>query len=30
MSTPHNEANIEDIAKTVIMPGDPLQADIIC
>lgn len=22
----HNEANIEDIAKTVIMPGDPLRA----
>lgn len=26
MSTPHNEANIGDIAKTVIMPGDPLRA----
>lgn len=26
MSTPHNEANVEDIAKTVIMPGDPLRA----
>ncbi len=26
MSTPHNEANLEDIAKTVIMPGDPLRA----
>lgn len=26
MSTPHNEANIEDIAKTVVMPGDPLRA----
>ncbi|MCI8411086.1 MAG: purine-nucleoside phosphorylase [Clostridia bacterium] len=26
MSTPHNEANPEDIAKTVIMPGDPLRA----
>lgn len=26
MSTPHNEANIKDIAKTVIMPGDPLRA----
>ena len=25
MSTPHNEANIGDIAKTVIMPGDPLR-----
>ena len=26
MSTPHNEAQIGDIAKTVIMPGDPLRA----
>ena len=26
MSTPHNAANIEDIAKTVLMPGDPLRA----
>lgn len=26
MSTPHNEANKGDIAKTVIMPGDPLRA----
>lgn len=26
MSTLHNEANIGDIAKTVIMPGDPLRA----
>ncbi len=26
MSTPHNEANIGDFAKTVIMPGDPLRA----
>ena len=26
MATPHNEANIGDIAKTVIMPGDPLRA----
>ena len=26
MSTPHNRANIGDIAKTVIMPGDPLRA----
>ena len=26
MSTPHNEANIGDIAKTVVMPGDPLRA----
>ena len=24
--TPHNKANIGDIAKTVIMPGDPLRA----
>ena len=24
--TPHNSANIGDIAKTVIMPGDPLRA----
>lgn len=26
MSTPHNEANLGDIAKTVIMPGDPLRS----
>lgn len=26
MSTPHNEARLGDIAKTVIMPGDPLRA----
>ena len=26
MSTPHNKANLEAIAKTVIMPGDPLRA----
>ena len=26
MSTPHNEANLGDIAKTVIMPGVPLRA----
>ena len=26
MSTPHNEAQIGEIAKTVIMPGDPLRA----
>ena len=25
MPTPHNEANLGDIAKTVIMPGDPLR-----
>lgn len=24
--TPHNEANLEDIAKVVLMPGDPLRA----
>ena len=26
MPTPHNEASLEDISKTVIMPGDPLRA----
>lgn len=26
MPTPHNEAKLEEIAKTVIMPGDPLRA----
>ena len=26
MPTPHNEAQINEIAKTVIMPGDPLRA----
>ncbi len=29
MATPHNEANIGEIAKTVIMPGDPLRAKMI-
>ena len=29
MGTPHNEANVGDIAKTVIMPGDPLRAKMI-
>ena len=29
MSTPHNEANLGDIAKIVIMPGDPLRAQYI-
>ena len=24
--TPHNEAQLGDIAKTVLMPGDPLRA----
>ena len=27
--TPHNEAKKEDIAKTVLMPGDPLRAKFI-
>ena len=27
--TPHNEAKMEDIAKTVLMPGDPLRAKMI-
>lgn len=26
MSTPHNQANLGEIAKTVLMPGDPLRA----
>ena len=29
MSTPHNNANIGDIAQTVLMPGDPLRAKFI-
>ena len=29
MPTPHNEANLNDIASTVIMPGDPLRAQYI-
>ena len=29
MSTPHNEAKRGDIAKTVLMPGDPLRAKFI-
>ena len=29
MSTPHNKANKGDIAKLVIMPGDPLRAKLI-
>lgn len=29
MSTPHNAANTGDIAKTVLMPGDPLRAKFI-
>ena len=27
--TPHNSANIDDFAKTVLMPGDPLRAKFI-
>lgn len=30
MSTPHNEANKGDFAKTVIMPGDPHKSKIYC
>ena len=26
MSTPHNQAGAGEIAKTVLMPGDPLRA----
>ncbi|MDA0871900.1 MAG: purine nucleoside phosphorylase DeoD-type, partial [Firmicutes bacterium] len=29
MPTPHISSNIEDIAKTVLMPGDPLRAKFI-
>ena len=29
MSTPHNNAQVGDIAKTVLMPGDPLRAKFI-
>ena len=29
MSTAHNRANIEDVAKVVLMPGDPLRAKLI-
>lgn len=29
MSTPHNQANVGEIAKTVLMPGDPLRAKFI-
>lgn len=29
MSTPHNQASIGDIAKSVLMPGDPLRAKFI-
>ncbi len=27
--TPHNSANLNDFAKTVIMPGDPKRAEYI-
>lgn len=26
MTTPHNTAKVGEIAKTVLMPGDPLRA----
>ena len=29
MATPHNSAKMGDIAKTVLMPGDPLRAKVI-
>ena len=29
MATPHNSAKVGDIAKTVLMPGDPLRAKFI-
>lgn len=29
MSTAHNNANREDVAKVVLMPGDPLRAELI-
>ena len=29
MATPHNSASKDDIAKTVLMPGDPLRAKFI-
>ena len=29
MSTPHNQASMGEIAKTVLMPGDPLRAKFI-
>ena len=30
MATPHNQANKGDIAKTVLMPGDPLRIECHC
>ena len=29
MATPHNAANIGDIAETILLPGDPLRAKVI-
>lgn len=29
MATPHNEANLGDIAETILLPGDPLRAKVI-
>ncbi len=29
MPTPHNEASVESIAKTVLMPGDPRRSEFI-
>ena len=29
MATAHNSAKLGDIAKTVLMPGDPLRAKVI-
>ena len=29
MSTPHNQASLGEIAKNVLMPGDPLRAKFI-
>ena len=29
MSTPHNAAKSGEIAKTVLMPGDPLRAKLL-
>lgn len=29
MATPHNQANVGEIAKTVLMPGDPVRAKVI-
>ena len=29
MATPHNAANMGDIAETILLPGDPLRAKVI-